>query len=87
MYRQIDKERNANAMTTDEFPPHIKQLHTKLEEQKEMEYRIRERKLDMCKMKLYCHHPQQNFVNETKLYLSEEYTLKEATQEAYRVNI
>lgn len=86
MYRQVDQERNTNAMSVDEFPPHIKKLHKKLEEQKEMESRMREKKLDLCKVKVYCHNPTQTGISETKLYLRDECTLKEATEEAYRVS-
>ncbi|CAH0774521.1 unnamed protein product [Bemisia tabaci] len=46
MYRQIDKEKNAFAMTADEFPQHIKKLYERLEEKEkadpyaEMDYKF-----------------------------------------------
>lgn len=84
MYRQIDPARNVQAMTTDEFPAHIKTLLQSLREREEFDRMNREREMVMCKLKLFVNHPQQSQMMETKLYLHNETTLREATEEAFR---
>ncbi|KAK6626939.1 hypothetical protein RUM44_009416 [Polyplax serrata] len=84
MYRQIDKERNASALTVDEFPEHIKILHNKLEEQKEYDSVSKNMDFDTCKLRIYCYCSNQNAISEAKLYVYNECTLKETVQVAYR---
>lgn len=84
MYRQIDTQRNVQAMTVEEFPPHIKKLLQTLRERDEYDRLNREREMVMCKLKLYINHPIQNQIIETKLFLHNDTTMTEATQEAYR---
>lgn len=84
MYRQIDPERNVNAMTTEEFPKHIKDLLHSLREREESDRLNKEREMQLCKLKLYVNHPVQNQMIETKLFLHNESTMAEATEEAYR---
>lgn len=50
MYRQIDQRRNKNAMTQEEFPPHLKDLHNLLERKLEEDRQMRERERDMYKV-------------------------------------
>ncbi|XP_075229694.1 ubiquitin carboxyl-terminal hydrolase 47-like [Lycorma delicatula] len=88
MYRQIDKERNCDAMTVDEFPPHIKELHKKLQEREETDRLMKEKESEMCKIKLHCYHPvlaQSNNTYETKLICPNDTTLREATEKAYKI--
>ncbi|XP_069705284.1 ubiquitin carboxyl-terminal hydrolase 47 isoform X2 [Periplaneta americana] len=84
MYRQIDKQRNCEAMTVDEFPPHIKDLLQKMQKREESDRIQREKEMDMCKIKLYAHHPTQNQLVESKLYCLNHVTLQEATELAYK---
>lgn len=85
MYRQIDSERNVNAMTTEEFPEHIKKLLQNLREREESDRLNKEREMQLCKLKLYYNHPQNpNQMMETKLFLHYESTMTEALEEAYR---
>lgn len=57
MYRQIDKERNATAITVDNFPPHIRKLLKQMKAKEEQERLIKEKENDMIKSKVYCYHP------------------------------
>lgn len=84
MYRQIDSERNVNAMTTEEFPQHIKELLQNLREREESDRINKEREMQLCKLKLYVNHPIQKEMIETKLFLHNESTMTEALEEAYR---
>ncbi|KAJ9585896.1 hypothetical protein L9F63_020459 [Diploptera punctata] len=84
MYRQIDKQRNCEAMSVDQFPPHIKDLLEKMQKREESDRIKREKEMDMCKIKLYAHHPTQNQVVESKLHCLNNVTLQEATKLAYK---
>lgn len=84
MYRQIDLERNVNAMSTEEFPKHIKDLLQNLREREESDRINKEREMQLCKFKLFCHHPTQNQTIATKLFLHYESTMTEALEIAYR---
>lgn len=53
MYRQIDHRRNKNAMTEEEFPPHLKELHNLLERKAEEDRQMRERERDMYKVPVH----------------------------------
>jgi hypothetical protein len=44
-----------------------------------------EKEMDMCKIKLYAHHPTQNQVVESKLLCLNDVTLQYATELAYKV--
>lgn len=46
---------------------------------------LREKEMDMCKIRLYVHHPTLNQVVESKLYCLDSITLQEATELAYKV--
>ncbi|XP_063244790.1 ubiquitin carboxyl-terminal hydrolase 47 isoform X2 [Bacillus rossius redtenbacheri] len=82
MYRQIDKERNCEAMTVEEFPPHIKVLLEKIQEREEMDKKIREKEMDMCRLRVYVHHPVHK-LQDTKLYCPNNMTLTDATRSAW----
>lgn len=84
MYRQIDSERNVNAMTAEEFPKHIKDLLHSLREREESDRLNKEREMQLVKMKLYVNHPVEKQIIETRLILHNESTFAEATEEAYR---
>lgn len=53
MYRQIDKRRNRNAMTPEEFPPHVKDLHNILQQKFEENKQLREKELSIFKVPVY----------------------------------
>lgn len=57
MYRQIDEERNATAMTVENFPPHIRKLLKQMKAKEEQERLIKEKEDDMIKTIVYCYHP------------------------------
>ncbi|XP_067012676.1 ubiquitin carboxyl-terminal hydrolase 47 isoform X2 [Anabrus simplex] len=84
MYRQIDKKRNCEAMRVEDFPPHIKELLKKIQEREELDRKRREKEMVMCKIKLFVYHPTKNSLEETKLYCSNQDTLREATELAYK---
>ncbi|GLH00204.1 Ubiquitin carboxyl-terminal hydrolase 47 [Gryllus bimaculatus] len=84
MYRQVDKQRNCEAMTGEEFPSHIKKLLQKIQEREETDRMLREKEMDMVKIKIYCHHPSQNTISEVKLTFHNLDTLKSTTESAYK---
>lgn len=53
MYRQIDQRRNKNAMNQEEFPPHLKELHSLLEKKAEEDRQMKERERDMFKVPVH----------------------------------
>jgi ubiquitin carboxyl-terminal hydrolase 47 len=60
-------------------------LLQKIQKREESDRILREKEMDMCKIKLYAHHPTQHQVVEAKLYLANDVTLQEATKMAYMV--
>ncbi|KFM79478.1 Ubiquitin carboxyl-terminal hydrolase 47, partial [Stegodyphus mimosarum] len=89
MYRQIDKEKNAECMSPEEFPEHIKDLLQCMQEQEERERLQRELDRSMCKIKLFCQHPihihQHPIMVERKLKIHKDCTLAEATATAHTI--
>lgn len=83
MYRRIDKERNAKAMTMEEFPPHIMNLLKQMREKEERDRLNREKESDMFKMKIHCYHPLKRQMVDTKLYMYIDQPLQEAVTCAY----
>lgn len=83
MYRQIDNERNAKAITSDEFPQHIKNLLKQMREKEEKDRLYREKENDMFRLKIHCFHPWKRQLVETKLYLYIDSFLSEAVSDAY----
>uniref|UniRef100_A0A646QG70 Ubiquitin carboxyl-terminal hydrolase 47 n=1 Tax=Hemiscolopendra marginata TaxID=943146 RepID=A0A646QG70_9MYRI len=85
MYRQTDKERNAEVMSVEEFPKHIKKLLESMQEQEELERQQRELERNMCKIKLFCQHPIQNRMVDYRLKIHKDSTLRETTETAYKI--
>ncbi|KAJ1523753.1 hypothetical protein ONE63_001586 [Megalurothrips usitatus] len=85
MYRQIDKKQNQAAMAVDEFPPHIKELVKRMQEEEEEERMIRERDKDRLKIKLYCHLPGEDSRSESKLVIDGDTTLADAANIAHKL--
>lgn len=83
MYRQIDKNRNAVAMTVDKFPPHIQKLLRQMREKEESDRLAKEKENDMFRLKIFCHHPVQKQLLEVKLLMFYESFLSEAKSDAY----
>lgn len=83
MYRQIDKNRNAVAMTVDKFPPHIQKLLQQMREKEESDRLAKEKENDMFRLKIFCHHPTQKQLLEVKLLMFYESLLAEAKSDAY----
>ncbi|CAH1098734.1 unnamed protein product [Psylliodes chrysocephalus] len=84
MYRQIDKERNAEAIGYSDFPPHIKKLLTDMRKKEEEDRINREKENDMMRLTVYCQHPTTKILNETKLLVFNDSTLGEAVRDAYQ---
>lgn len=85
MYRQIDKEKNAQYMVPQEFPEHIKVLLQCMVEQEERERQQRELDRNMCKIKLFGPHPTQRRLLEYRLKIHKDSTLLEATATAQKL--
>uniref|UniRef100_T1J5G5 Ubiquitin carboxyl-terminal hydrolase 47 n=1 Tax=Strigamia maritima TaxID=126957 RepID=T1J5G5_STRMM len=85
MYRQIDKEKNAEAMCVGDFPEHTTKLVSSMQEQEELEQQQREIERNMCKIKLFCQHPIQNRLVDMRLRVNKDTTLAEATATAHKI--
>lgn len=72
-------------MTVDEFPEHIKALHKRLEEQKELDSVAKDIDFDICKLRLYCNYPHRHAISESKIYMNNDSTLNQILQKAYSV--
>lgn len=83
MYRQIDKNRNARAMTVDEFPPHIIKLLTEMQRKAEENRRNKEKAIDTFKMNVYCVHPTTGMLQDARIAIFKDSTLEEAAHDAY----
>ncbi|XP_076350596.1 ubiquitin carboxyl-terminal hydrolase 47-like isoform X3 [Tachypleus tridentatus] len=82
MYRQIEKNKNAECIGVEEFPEHIKALLQCMQEQEERDRQQREVERNTCKIKLFCHHPVQNRMVEMRLKVHKDCTLEETTATA-----
>jgi hypothetical protein len=58
-----------------------------MREQEERDRVDREKQLEICRIKVYSHHPTTNQLIDCKLYCTNDSTLKEATQKAHKVNL
>ncbi|XP_014297960.1 ubiquitin carboxyl-terminal hydrolase 47 isoform X1 [Microplitis demolitor] len=84
MYRQIDPERNALPMQVNDFPEHIQEVLKKMKEQEE-ERMNHEKSLNCHKFKVFCHHPKEKKLINTRIYLfSDEERLSHLTENAYK---
>lgn len=83
MYRQIDKNRNCNAMTTEEFPQHIQNLLRQMRQKEESDRLAKEKERDMFKLKVYCNHPVTNHLKDVKVFSFYDNTLAETASEVY----
>lgn len=83
MYRQIDKTRNAKAMTSEEFPPHILELLQQMRQKEEQDRLNREKESDMFRLKFHCYHPLKRQMMEVKFYVFIDSYLSVAVNDAY----
>lgn len=83
MYRQIDKERNTEPISSEHLPSHLKALLKSMEESEEQEKKAKELERSMCKIKLFCHHPVKKHMVELKMKIHKDDTLAEATNLAH----
>ncbi|KAG8294441.1 Ubiquitin carboxyl-terminal hydrolase 47 [Homalodisca vitripennis] len=81
MYRQINDD-NCDAIKVQDFPPHIKELYSELKEKQETDRRIKDRHLEMIKLKVYCEHPSKG-MTDVKIYVHNDSTFGEVTSRAY----
>ncbi|XP_077493816.1 ubiquitin carboxyl-terminal hydrolase 47-like isoform X2 [Amblyomma americanum] len=85
MYRRIDRELNAEPMTPEQFPEHLKTLLEDMRQAEERERQQRELDRSMCKIKLFCLHPGKHTMQEMRLKVHKDATLAEATQTAHQI--
>lgn len=83
MYRQIDKNRNARAITVDEFPPHIHKLLKDMQRKEEEDRRNNEKLNDTQRINVYCIHPTTGVLQDARIPILKDSTLEEAAHEAY----
>lgn len=85
MYRQVDKDKNAEPMSPDHFPEHIKALLKRMQEAEEHERQQREIERSKCRIKVFCAHPLKHTMKEIKLKVHKDTSLPEATETAYKL--
>ncbi|KAH9380776.1 hypothetical protein HPB48_008842 [Haemaphysalis longicornis] len=85
MYRQVDKEQNAEPMTPEQFPAHLRELLESMREAEERERLQKEIDRSMCKVKLFCLHPLKHTMQEMRLKVHKDATVDEATQTAHQI--
>jgi hypothetical protein len=56
-----------------------------MQKREESDRILREKEMDMCKIKLYAHYPTKRQMVEAKLYCTNDVTLQEATEMAHKV--
>jgi hypothetical protein len=57
-----------------------------MQKREESDRILREKEMDMCKIKLYAHYPTKRQMVEAKLYCANDVTLQEATELAHKVH-
>uniref|UniRef100_A0A0K8SRZ2 Ubiquitin carboxyl-terminal hydrolase 47 n=2 Tax=Lygus hesperus TaxID=30085 RepID=A0A0K8SRZ2_LYGHE len=82
MYRQIDKNQNCQAMTTNDFPLHIQKILEEIKESEERERALKAKEEEMVKLKVYCNHPGAS-QRSIKVFIHYEDTLENALSLAY----
>lgn len=83
MYRRIDAEKNAEFVSPEDFPAHMKRQLEELKTKEEAERKQREIDKCTCKIKLFCYYPATQIKMENKLEVHKDKTLKETTEIAY----
>lgn len=83
MYRLIDKNRNARAMTIEEFPPHIHKLLKDMQRKEEEDRRNREKANDTLRINVYCIHPTTGVLQDARIMIYKDSTFEEAAHDAY----
>ncbi|WAR06828.1 UBP47-like protein [Mya arenaria] len=85
MYRQKDAKRNAEFLSGEDFPDHVKEELRRLNDKAEADRLQKELDKSTCKIKLYCMHPKQKRKLDQRLEIHKEKTLTEATDMAYKM--
>lgn len=85
MYRKVDKESNAEPMSPEEFPEHLKALLKSMQEAEERERQQKELERSMVKIKLFCLIPGRHTMQEMRLKVHKDSSLAEATQTAHQI--
>lgn len=85
MYRRVDKELNAEPMSPDQFPEHLRELLESMREAEERERLQKEIDRSMCKVKLFCLHPLKHTMQEMRLKVHKDATVDEATHTAHEI--
>ncbi|KAG0426386.1 hypothetical protein HPB47_026516 [Ixodes persulcatus] len=85
MYRKVDKESNAEPMSPEEFPEHLKALLKSMQEAEERERQQKELERSMVKIKLFCLIPGRLTMQEMRLKVHKDSSLAEATQTAHQI--
>ncbi|RZF34995.1 hypothetical protein LSTR_LSTR014564 [Laodelphax striatellus] len=82
MYRQIDKDRNCDAITVENFPPHIKELYRQMQEKEENDRKMKEKESEVCRLKIHCRHPESK--KDTRILVRHDRPLEEVTELAWK---
>ncbi|XP_039286444.1 ubiquitin carboxyl-terminal hydrolase 47 isoform X2 [Nilaparvata lugens] len=82
MYRQIDKDRNCDAIAVDNFPPHIKQLYREMQEKEENDRKLKEKESEVCRLKIHCLHPESK--KDARIHVRHDRPLEEVTELAWK---
>jgi ubiquitin carboxyl-terminal hydrolase 47 len=85
MYRQSSPERNCEFWEAKSFPEHILELRDKMKQQEEFERQQKEFDRSVCKIKLFCQHPTDHKLLESRLEVHKDKTLADATEIAYNM--
>ncbi|XP_028397293.1 ubiquitin carboxyl-terminal hydrolase 47-like [Dendronephthya gigantea] len=81
MYRQIHTD-NCVFTSEDDLPQHVKVLVKRLQEDEFKEKEERNYKKSICKIKIFCYHPDKHEMLDKKLEIHKDKTLREATEMA-----
>ncbi|ELT97121.1 hypothetical protein CAPTEDRAFT_213869 [Capitella teleta] len=84
MYRQIDKAKNKEPLKVEDFPEHLKQALSSVNEQAETERRQRELERCTCRIRVYFHNPFLDRMLDTKLEIHRDQTLSDAVEMAWK---
>lgn len=85
MYRQIDKQRNADFMAPEDFPEVLKRQLQEQQNKEEQERKQRELDKSTCKIKVYMFHPEDQRKMEARLEIHKDKTLAEATVAVHKL--
>jgi ubiquitin carboxyl-terminal hydrolase 47 len=84
MYRQIDKERNCQAMKVEEFPPHMQKLLQLMRNKEKSDTMNKEKQNNSIRLTVYCYNPYTDELMDIRISLLRDSTLEDAASMAHR---